>query len=154
MSAQWDEEHLYIVMELKPGNVESLIRMDLYVQQPSSAETLLKHMLQALDYLVSESIIHRDVKPENILYSPLPDGGYEYQLADFGLANVISNAQTDAGTTVFKAPELDSHPKGQTSKVDVWSLFVTLAYAMNVGGSREKPVIHNPPENYRGSRGG
>ncbi|KAM3501324.1 hypothetical protein MY11210_009389 [Beauveria gryllotalpidicola] len=144
IAAQWDEKHLDIIMELKPGSVEDLIRDDFFTREPTLASPLLHQMLQALDYLAGEGIIHRDVKPENILYMPLPAGSYVYQLADFGLANIVADAQTFAGSRIYMAPELDYNPEApQTPKMDVWSLFVTLAYALNAGGFREKP-LHSP----------
>ncbi|EFY84639.1 calcium/calmodulin-dependent protein kinase [Metarhizium acridum CQMa 102] len=140
-TAQWEDQHLEIFMEIKAGNVEDLVRGGVFITEPASASLLFHHLLQALDYLASLEIIHRDVKPENILYTPLPDGSRLYQLADFGLANIVADAQTFAGSGIYMAPELDNGPQWpQTPKMDVWSLFVTLTYAMNVGGFREKPL--------------
>ncbi|KAK2611908.1 hypothetical protein QQS21_002014 [Conoideocrella luteorostrata] len=87
----------------------------------------------------------RDVKPENILYTPTPDGDYLYQLADFGLANIASNARTFAGSNRYMAPELENGlQQPQTPNMDVWSLFVTLAYAMNVADFRAKDLYTTP----------
>jgi hypothetical protein len=41
------------------------------------------------------------------------------------------------------APELATNPEKQMSKLDIWSLFVTLVYAMNVNGFRDKPLNTN-----------
>ena len=142
ISAQgWTEEDFEIFTKLKEGSVEDLISQDLFTRVPSSVDPLLHQMLQALDYLAYNGMIHRVVKPENILYTSLPHGGYTFQLTDFGLCNVVSDAHTYAGTPVYMAPEVLCNLRiKQTPKVDVWSLFVTIIYAMNAGGYRDKPL--------------
>ncbi|KAJ4209919.1 hypothetical protein NW767_000198 [Fusarium falciforme] len=136
-----DDGHFDIFMKLKSGSVQSLITEDqLFARSIDSAYSLLFQMLQALDCLANVGMIHRDVKPENILFTPLSDGQYLYQLADFGLANLAVNAQTYAGTKPYMAPEVyQGSRQPQTVKMDIWSLFVTLAYAMNAAGFRRKP---------------
>ena len=94
-------------------------------------------MLQALDYLASQGIMHRGVKPENILYQALPDGGYTFQLTEFGVCSAIADARTLVRFPTFIAPKFFSGAK-QAYKVDIWSLYVTLAYALNVDGLWEK----------------
>ncbi|KAI3318579.1 kinase-like domain-containing protein [Xylariaceae sp. AK1471] len=89
-------------------------------------------MLSALDYLASENLVHRDLKPDNILYYKLPDkSGYQFQLADFGLANHLSLAKMVCGTGYYQAPELHPEFSGvrerQSPKMDVWSLLATMA---------------------------
>lgn len=83
-------------------------------------------MLSALDYLACENLIHRDVKPDNVLYSLL-NSRYLFQLADFGLANYHPLATTICGTGYYQAPELlpciSGVSAGQSPKLDIWSLF-------------------------------
>ncbi|KAF2838295.1 kinase-like protein [Patellaria atrata CBS 101060] len=106
---------------------------------PESYDTLLFEMLPALNYLAYWGIIHRDVKPDNILFkcqvhqargNPI----YSLALGDFGQCNIIGCAVTCTGTQWFMAPEIIGN-KGfpQTPKADVWSLFATIAYVMNLG---------------------
>jgi hypothetical protein len=94
-------------------------------------------MLRALDYLQSKGIIHRDLKPENILYSKYNDETI-FQLADFGLSNLESIADTISGSDMYMAPEIyyrdriDMMPiRKQTDKADVWSLFVTILWVLD-----------------------
>lgn len=93
-------------------------------------------MLQALDFLSVHGIIHRDLKPENILYISHRNG-YHFQLGDFGVSNHQAMASTlGAGTPLYMAPEVYIGGN-QTSKADIWSLFVTILWTMNAGGFRE-----------------
>jgi serine/threonine protein kinase len=86
-------------------------------------------MLQAFDCLAWKGIVHRDEKPENILYVSQPSGQYQFQLRDFGLCNRVVNAATFAGTRLYMAPKM-FRKGGQTSKLDVWSLFVTMLWTL------------------------
>ena len=121
-------------MPLYDGNLASLVHSK-ERQQWSNDELctmMLEQMLGALDYLASERTCHRDVKPENILYSWDPPGQLRFRLADFGLAIHHTLATSACGTSVYRAPEQNSSSHGRLTldpKVDVWSLFATLASA-------------------------
>lgn len=104
-------------MGLKEGNLASLIESGQYLPD-NIAETVLFHMLQALDCLASKNIVHRDVKPENILYvsAKASNSKFRFQLGDFGLCNRVIDAKTFAGTQIYMAPEM-YRKGGQTCKL-------------------------------------
>ncbi|KKZ66658.1 hypothetical protein EMCG_00221 [[Emmonsia] crescens] len=132
---------LQIFTALKEGNVDGLIGRGVFDGNISRANVLLDQMLQALDYLAHHGIIHRDVKPANILFMTIHGNGLRYQLTDFGLCNAIDVARSNVGSPMFKAPELRQGSEIlQTPKVDIWSLFVTVAYAMDADGYRSKQL--------------
>lgn len=141
-------------MTLKERNIDVLIHRDLFKTSAQCTTSLLEQMLRAIDHLAYNGIIHRDVKPANILYTSLPQQCYNFQLADFGLCNSISNTRTYAGTSLFMAPEVvrDGNVQ-QTPKEDVWSLFVTLAYAMDIAEQAEQAVANQPRKIQRCSGG-
>lgn len=73
-------------------------------------------------------IIHRDIKPQNILVGYEADG-LRARVSDFGLAkkvNPLTLLATAAGTLQFKPPETFSRNKADSCAADVWALGVTL----------------------------
>lgn len=63
----------------------------------------IAQMLETLDCLAHNGIVHRDVKPENILYVSGPGGQYTFQLGDFGLCNRVVDAVTPNTSTLILA---------------------------------------------------
>ena len=128
---------LEIYTPIRDGNLADLVHKKNLSGFNSTANTVLSQMLAALDFLASVGIVHRDVKPENILFSRISSGRYKFQLANFGLANsfVYKVAHTDCGTDRFKSPEIFNHCI-QNHKTDVWSLYVAIVWMMDVNGFR------------------
>ncbi|POS68914.1 G2-specific protein kinase nim-1 [Diaporthe helianthi] len=79
------------------------------------------------DCVASMDMVHRDVKPDNILYTHGPNGEIIFKLADFGLCNHSAFAQSQAGTPLYMAPEVCSG-KSQSPKADMWSLLVVMLW--------------------------
>lgn len=115
-------------MPLREGTLRSLISTVRPENEQTILEAVFAQMLKALDYLANNSMCHRDVKPDNILYY-MEDGNFIFQLADFGFAKHQDLAVSVCGTGAYEAIEL--HPDygryAQSPKMDVWSLFATMA---------------------------
>lgn len=127
-----DIKVVQIFIPLRTGSVCDLAPLPLETEN-TVIQQLLYQMLCVLDYLSSRSLCHRDVKPGNILYDE-SDGNYTFQLADFGLVNHETLAETNCGTRIFSAPELHAghglDVYRQSPKMDIWSLMVTIISLM------------------------
>merc|ERR1711964_338103 len=100
--------------------------------KPKLAMIYARQMLSGLAFMHKNQVIHRDLKPGNVLIST--DG--KVKLADFGAAYDLSKLthtekQTICGTPAFIAPEVVQKGK-HTTKTDIWSLGVTV-YNMLTG---------------------
>ena len=100
---------------------------------PSESARILKDVGDALDYAHSAGVIHRDVKPQNVL---LDDAGRVY-LADFGIAKMIESSahmtQTGmiTGTPQYMAPE-QALGKPIDKSIDIYALGI-VAYELFTG---------------------
>ena len=121
-------------MGLKEGDLRNLIVPQNHPSLQELARDVLYHVLQALDFLAGQDLVHRDVKPANILYETRA-GKYHFALGDFGLSRQIDRAESRVGTPNFLAPEVIYGHK-QTHKMDVWSLFVTYLWILDIEGFR------------------
>lgn len=92
--------------------------------QPSEALRILQDLSSALAYLSTQDIVHNDIKPDNIAYSP--DRGPV--LLDFGMA-VSSSTKPVGGTPWYVPPEyLANGSRGFAG--DMWALGITMLYIL------------------------
>jgi serine/threonine-protein kinase len=96
----------------------------------ATAVDLIKQVCRGLAQAHREQppIIHRDIKPQNILVGYEADG-LRARVSDFGLAkkvNPLTLLATAAGTLAFKAPEAFADRKGDSCAGDVWAIGTTL----------------------------
>lgn len=133
------ENTVEIYMGLKHGDLAGLVMQHRpeFLHAQRVVDRVLHQMLQAIDYLDTLKLVHRDIKPQNILYES-HGSDLQFYLGDFGLSNRQSLAVTfGVGTPLYMAPEMMKPGEKQTHKADVWSLFVTIMWTMNAQGFRE-----------------
>ncbi|KAI0719856.1 kinase-like domain-containing protein [Cerioporus squamosus] len=161
------ERNIYLIMEFcaggdlanyikKRGRVEGLE----YIPSPGAAPTyyphpksggldeivvrsFLRQLARAIKFLRARNLIHRDIKPQNLLLNPAGQDEYArghplgvpvLKVADFGFARFLPQAmmaETLCGSPLYMAPEILSYQK-YDSKADLWSVGAVL-YEMAVG---------------------
>ncbi|MFF0151638.1 WD40 repeat domain-containing serine/threonine protein kinase [Micromonospora sp. NPDC005203] len=124
-----DDEAAYLVTELVDApTLADLLDRD-GALPPDRVTTIAVRVLDALKAAHSVGVVHRDVKPGNIMVLP----GDEVKLLDFGIARAAGDARLTRhgmmGSTGYLAPEL-LHGSDPTPASDLWSVGVTLAQAV------------------------
>ncbi|HEX7107488.1 MAG TPA: Stk1 family PASTA domain-containing Ser/Thr kinase [Acidothermaceae bacterium] len=101
-----DNGHVFLAMEYVPGRTLRDLLRERRRLAPQEALSILAPVLSALSAAHAAGLVHRDVKPENVL---LADDG-RVKVADFGLARAVAgrtatSATTLIGTVAYLAPE-------------------------------------------------
>ncbi|PPQ99389.1 hypothetical protein CVT24_005372 [Panaeolus cyanescens] len=161
------ERHIYLIIEYcaggdltnyikKRGRVEGLEYVPSagappqYFPHPKTGglaeiavRSFLRQLARALKYLRQRKLVHRDIKPQNLLLSPAspeelakghPLGIPILKVADFGFARPLPStmmAETLCGSPLYMAPEILRQEK-YSAKADLWSVGAVL-YEMCVG---------------------
>ncbi|WP_234325825.1 Stk1 family PASTA domain-containing Ser/Thr kinase [Streptomyces sp. NRRL S-495] len=144
-----DGGHVFLAMEYVPGRTLRDLLNDRGALSIRAALDILEPVLAALGAAHRAGLVHRDVKPENVL---ITDDGL-VKVADFGLVRVLnaadgaassstSTTDTVLGTVSYLAPE-QIHPGAETDRrVDVYAAGILL-YEMLTGSrphTGENPV--------------
>ncbi|KAL0227692.1 hypothetical protein RCL1_003835 [Eukaryota sp. TZLM3-RCL] len=147
----FENDSLYIVMELGDGNLSDLIRKH---NGPLPRDTIWKYFIQVLiglHFIHSKKILHRDIKSLNVFLS-----GGNAKLGDFGISKSLATtsdmANTFIGTPLYLSYEV-AQGRPYSFSSDCWSLGVLLFemltktfpfYAENQGALLIKIITADP----------
>ncbi|XP_033123459.1 serine/threonine-protein kinase TBK1-like [Anneissia japonica] len=151
-----------IVMELcSKGSLYTMLDQpqSIFGVPEQEYKKILADICCGMKYLKQKEIVHRDLKPGNIMVLEDKDGQNVYKLADFGAARQLANDENFVslyGTEEYLHPDMyarallrETPQNAFTSKVDMWSLGVTLYHVATgrlpfrpYGGRSNKKTMH------------
>lgn len=116
-----DKKELHMVFELLDGNLYQMIkdRNGAYLAE-ESIRSMVFQVLRGLHHMHSNGIMHRDMKPENLLVT-----GNTVKIADFGLAREIKSKPpytAYVSTRWYRAPEVLLKSSNYSCAVDLWAI--------------------------------
>ena len=122
------KDYLYNVMDYaEGGELTQLINSDIEIPE-NKIKDIFKQIIEGVRFIHSKNVIHRDLKPNNILF--LDKEKTHIVIIDFGISgfsNGLNKEIIKAGTFKFTPPEILSKNNFQSSnKIDIWSLGVIL----------------------------
>lgn len=136
---------LYLAMELIAGGnlrqyIKQLNQQGKYIDYPEAIE-IVRQLAGALHYAHGRRMVHRDIKPDNIMLKPLQheEGGLNYRplITDFGLAKLMFSGEEDAtaeqpiGTYPYMSPE-QVNAEDIDHRTDIYAMGIML-YELSVG---------------------
>ncbi len=138
----------YFVMEYcSGGDLQEAIHSE--TLRPTERLKILSQISDALIYAHSEGVIHRDVKPGNILL----DANKNAKLTDFDLVHVLDETggtRTGAlGTFIFSAPETMENAKVATPASDMYGLAMSAVFCLS-NRSLSVDILRDPARYFQG----
>src|SRR5687767_12247427 len=133
-SGEHDGRLYFVLPHMEEGSLRQMLQRE--KQLPiETAIAIARTIAQALDYAHQQNLIHRDVKPENILFT-----SGQACLADFGIARAVERAMDESttdtgmvrGTPAYMSPEQASGSTQYDGRSDQYSLACVL-YEMLAG---------------------
>ncbi len=127
-----EQDHYYFVMEYLPGQSLNQILRQQTQLSPEQTLSILRQLADALDHAHEQGLVHRDVKPANVIV----DQQGHVTLTDFGLVHAARETRLTATGAMMGTPQYMSPEQVTGEKVgppaDLYSLAI-LAYEMLSG---------------------
>jgi len=115
----------YIAMDYVEGKSLSAFVDEHNLLPPFEVYRIMADVAAALEYAHGNHIVHRDIKPGNIMYNPAP---YQVKVTDFGIARLVDDSKTSTGeilgSPLYMSPE-QLKGKRVNHSADIFSLGVT-----------------------------
>ncbi|PHJ24641.1 cmgc mapk family [Cystoisospora suis] len=124
-----NDRDIYLVFDYMETDLHAVIRAD--ILEEIHKQYIIYQLLRAIKYMHSGELLHRDMKPSNVLLN----SECQVKVADFGLARSVAHSDSnnsEAGgnpvltdyvaTRWYRAPEILLGSTGYTKGVDMWSL--------------------------------
>ncbi|KAK2179804.1 hypothetical protein NP493_471g02036 [Ridgeia piscesae] len=136
-----DSQFRYIALELCDATVQDYVEKDKYDRSRLNPVTLLHQAMKGITHLHSLDIVHRDIKPHNVLLShPDSHGNVRVLISDFGLCKKLAIGRMSfskrsgvAGTEGWIAAEMMEPDKRTTCAVDIFSAGCVFYYVLSKG---------------------
>ena len=139
-----DQGAPYLVMDFVTGHSLRQVLVAEGRMEPERVVSVVRQLLAGLAHAHGHGIIHRDVKPENVLLTPVEGHGEQVRILDFGLAKLRDESSVTTGVAVgtpgYMSPEQTAGERVD-QRADVYAAGIIL-HELVVG---RKPFVDDSP---------
>ena len=154
-----DENFYFIALELMDGDLNDFIQRHGQSVSDDMLKPLCRDILRGIKYLHDQQLLHRDIKPGNVLYTTkTTPGEYVLKICDFGLVKNVSTTLSSlsyrqmgrslAGTRGWMAPELVNSVDDivHTKESDIFAMGLVVHFLISLGRHPFQKYLNLPPE--------
>ena len=125
-----DEEKHILILELCDCDLQYYIDQSINGLDENMIFSIMKQLNNTFMIFNKYNIIHRDIKPKNILIKFGDNFHKEIipKMSDYGISRICSEASTLIGTRNYTAPEIILGNQKYDSKIDLWSIGIMIYY--------------------------
>lgn len=124
---------LFLQMECVDITLKNFLDLNKKPIPNTNIKSIMIQLVNAIEYLHKNNVIHCDLKPDNIMLKYL-NGNYILKLTDFGIASIDGISNLDYryyGSCLYSAPELDNSNFKPSTSTDIYSLGIILYEMLN-----------------------
>ena len=125
-----DEEKHILILELCDCDLQYYIDQNINGLDENMIYSIMKQLNNTFMIFYKDNIIHRDIKPKNILIKYVDNYHKNIipKMSDYGISKICIEASTLIGTRNYIAPEIFLGNPKYNSKVDLWSIGIMIYY--------------------------
>ncbi|PAA51146.1 hypothetical protein BOX15_Mlig016931g2 [Macrostomum lignano] len=129
----------FLMQHIEGPTLDSYVKSMAGAMSENEIRVITRQLLSALVFVHAKGIVHKDVKPDNVL---IRSSDNVVKLIDFGIAGICGHKRDSIGPIAYSAPEITDESLPQSTKCDSFSLGLTVYFM----ATKSHPLMNDGAE--------